>query len=203
MPLFREWSINEHCLAAIWKIEEPESFFLERTAMSPEIKNEKKRMEHIAGRFLLMHLKEDFPILTIKPDAHDKPRIENNQYHFSISHSWPYVAVAVNSKEDTGIDIQTIRQGIQNIQHKFLSASEQQLFNNDTTLLTLAWSAKEAVYKWNGKRGIEFIEDLPIVLFEKNGADYKLDILCRSTHSPRLVKLQSIVHLDFVCVYVS
>lgn len=203
MPLFREWSINEHCLAAIWEIQEPESFFLERTGLAPDIKNEKKRLEHLAGRFLLKHLKEDFPILNIRPDEHDKPRIENNQYHFSISHSWPYVAVAIDSHADAGIDIQTLRSGIQNIQHKFLSSSEQRLFNNDTQLLTLAWSAKEAVYKWRGKRGVEFIEHIPIVLFEKNTTDYNINIFSKSTNDPRLIYLQSIVNQYFTCAFVS
>jgi len=203
MPLYREWSINEHCLAAIWEIQEPESFFLERTGMTSEIKNEKRRIEHLAGRFLLKHLKEDFPILNIRPDQHDKPRIENNQYHFSISHSWPYVAVSIDPNEDTGIDIQTIRQGIQKIQHKFLSAEEQQLFNNDTTLLTLAWSAKEAAYKWRGKRGVDFIEHIPIISFEKNDAGYNINILSKSVDDTKLVHLQSVVQADFTCAFVT
>src|ERR1700749_152451 len=97
MPLYREWSISHHALAAIWKIDEPESFFTERTGIIKDIKNEKRRMEHHAGRFLLKHLKEDFPLLNIVPDVEDKPRIDNNEYYFSISHSWPYVAAVIDS----------------------------------------------------------------------------------------------------------
>lgn len=61
MPLFREWSSDKYSLAAIWKIEEPESFFTERTGITSDIKNEKRRMERLAGRFLLKYLKNDFP----------------------------------------------------------------------------------------------------------------------------------------------
>ena len=65
-------------MAAIWKIDEPETFFTERTGISSDIKSEKRRMEHLAGRFLLKHLKEDFPLFNIKPDEHDKRYLHVN-----------------------------------------------------------------------------------------------------------------------------
>ncbi len=44
MPLYQEWSSDKYSLAAIWKIEEPESFFIERTGLpAPDIKAEKRR----------------------------------------------------------------------------------------------------------------------------------------------------------------
>ena len=202
MPLIREWSITAHCLAAIWKIEEPESFFLERTGLNVPINNEKRRLEHLTGRLLLKHLKDDFPILNISPDQHDKPRIDDDRYHFSISHSWPYVAVAIDPSESTGIDIETWRENIHKIQHKFLSPSEQALFQNDTHLLTTAWCAKEAAYKWRGRRGVEFIAHLPIVLFEKTGQNYDINILSKSQDTDSTIELKSIVENDFVCVFI-
>lgn len=33
----------------------------------------------------------------------------------------------------------------------------------DEKTITAAWSAKEAAYKWNGRRGVDFIEHLPII----------------------------------------
>src|SRR5271156_3599313 len=151
MPLLKEWNIGPYGLAAIWKTEEPESFFREATGIDTDIKNDKRRIEHLAGRYLLRHLEEDFPIHGIKKDIHDKPRIDNDEFRFSISHSWPYIAAVINPFAEAGIDIQTWNPRIQDIQHKFLSADEQEMFQNDTKLLTLAWCAKEAAYKWNGK----------------------------------------------------
>src|ERR1044071_1284189 len=167
MPLYREWSSDPYSLAAIWKIEEPESFFIQRTGLGElDIKNEKRRMERLAGRFLLKHLKEDFPLLNIRPDEHDKPRIDDNQYYFSISHSWPYVAVVVSPYVECGIDIQTWHPKVEKIRHKFLSPGEQTMFGEDPRMITLAWSSKEAVYKWQGRRGVDFIEHLPVTVVQ-------------------------------------
>ena len=161
MPLYHEWSPREHALAAIWHISEPEAFFSSKTGLSPTIKHPRKRIEHLCGRFLLRHLKEDFPLLHIAPDEHDKPRLPEDRYYFSISHSYPYVAAIISDREDCGIDIQTWKNGIEDIAHMYLSHDEIAMCG-DAQLLTLAWAAKEAAYKWWGRRGADFIRDLPI-----------------------------------------
>jgi len=202
MPLYREWSIEHHSLAAIWEIDEPESFFTERTGLAPDIKFEKRRMEHLAGRFLLKHLKEDFPLFNIQPDKHDKPRIDYNAYYFSISHSWPYVAAMISPSHECGIDIQTWHPRIQKIQHKFLSAEEQKLFKDDTQLLTMAWCAKEAAYKWQGRRGVEFIEHLEIISVEKTGANYNIVINLKLNAPSRVLSIENLMEQAFSCSFV-
>jgi phosphopantetheinyl transferase len=162
MPLYQEWSPNEHALAAIWHIEEPEAFFEDKTGLYPQIKHPKKRIEHLCGRYLLQQLREDFPLHHIAPDEHDKPRLPHNRYYFSISHSYPYVAAVISDKEECGIDLQVWKDNIADIAYMFLSDEEQAICQHDARLFTLAWSAKEAAYKWNGRRGAEFIRDLAI-----------------------------------------
>ena len=203
MPLYKEWEIGDHGLAAIWKVEEPESFFMERTGMVADIKAERRRIEHLAGRFLLKHLETDFPIHGIAKDKHDKPRLENDAFFFSISHSWPYIAAVVDPYSEAGIDIQTWHPKIEQIQHKFLSAEEQILFENDPKLITLAWSAKEAVYKWNGKRGVDFIEHMPVEVFHKNAPNKNMTIYFKSKNVPKMVSLENIINTDFTCSYVT
>ena len=173
MPIYQEWSPNEHSLAAIWKIEEPEAFFLElevvrNAARIEHIKHPRRRIEHLAGRFLLNYLQADFPLHHIANDLHDKPRLPDNQYFFSISHSYPYVAVLISDKEECGIDIQIWKDGIEKIVDMFLSAHEQTLCEGDSKLFTLAWCIKEATYKWNGRRGADFIRDLGIQQIKLN-----------------------------------
>jgi phosphopantetheinyl transferase len=167
MPLYQEWSPDDHSLAAIWRIEEEEAFFLSpesvRKVVQPEqIRHPRRRLEHFGGRFLLQHLKEDFPLHHIAADIHDKPRLPENRYFFSISHSFPYVAAVISEREECGIDIQVWHPRIERIAHMFLSETEQQLCLEDGRLMTLAWCAKEAAYKWNGRRGADFIRDLPL-----------------------------------------
>lgn len=203
MPLYREWASDPYSLAAIWKIEEPESFFVERTGLGQlDIKHEKRRMERLAGRFLLKHLKEDFPLLNIRPDEHDKPRIDDNQYYFSISHSWPYVAVVVSPYVECGIDIQTWHPKMEKLQNKFLSPEEQVFFRNDPKLITLAWSAKEAVYKWQGRRGVDFIEHLPVTKIEENGRDINIIIYCQLIREKMNILSKGNLEEDFSLSYV-
>lgn len=203
MSLYREWSSDKYSLAAIWKIDEPESFFIERTGLpAPDIKAEKRRLERLAGRFLLRHLKEDFPLLNIRPDEHDKPRIDNNEYYFSISHSWPYVAAVVSPYVECGIDIQCWHPNIERIQHKFLSHAEQDIIGADPKLITLAWSAKEAAYKWQGRRGVEFIDHMPINAQGKDHDYHNINIFMHLTEPAREILIQGVVEQDFSCAFV-
>ncbi|HTN46759.1 MAG TPA: 4'-phosphopantetheinyl transferase superfamily protein [Flavipsychrobacter sp.] len=201
MPLYREWSSDPYSLAAIWEIAEPESFFLERTRVHTDIKNPKKRLEHLAGRFLLKHLEEDFPLLNIHIDEHDKPRLPDNEYFFSISHSYPYVAVVVSPFVECGIDIQVWHPRMELLQHKFLSEKEQKLFTGDPQLLTLAWSAKEAAYKWQGRRGVDFIEHLPIQHLQKEDGLFQMDVLLRLSSPFVKITVKGMIEKDFACCY--
>ena len=203
MPIYKEWEVGDTGLAAIWKVEEPEAFFVERTGLTTDLKLEKRRIEFLAGRFLLKHLEADFPVHNINKDEHDKPRIDNNDFFFSISHSWPYIAAVIDTDNEAGIDIQTWHPRIERIQHKFLSAEEQELLLHDPKLLTVAWSAKEAVYKWNGKRGVDFIEHLPIDVFHNRPPNYNMTIYLKSNVMPKMVSIENIITTDFTCSYVA
>ncbi len=203
MPLLKEWNIGNHGRGVIWKIEEPEAFFREQVSVETDISNERRRTEHLAGRFLLKFLDAEFPLHQIVKDEHDKPRLPDEFYFFSISHSWPYVAAVIDPIEEAGIDIQTYHPNIGNIQHKYLSAEEQLLFDNDPKLLTLAWSAKEAVYKWNGKRGVDFIGHLPIDVFDNNTPKKNIIIYFKSKKMPKMVLVENVITDEFTCTYVS
>jgi 4'-phosphopantetheinyl transferase EntD len=108
----------------------------------------------------------------------------------------------IDDEVEAGIDIQTYHPKIADIKHKYLSEEEQLFFNNDPQLLTLAWSAKEAVYKWNGKRGVDFIGHLPIDVFEKRDDNYNIIIYFKSKKMPKMVLVENIMTIDFTCTYV-
>lgn len=174
MPLFKEWAPDEFSLAAIWHIEEEESFFQDKTGLTPSIRHPRRRLEHLAGRFLLQHLRNDFPLFHIAPDEHDKPRIPEDQYLFNVSHSYPYVAAVLSDHEECGIDIQVWHKDMSRIVHMFLSDREKQVCLEDAQRYNLAWSLKEAVYKWKGRRGADFIRDFPISLMNEQISDFSL-----------------------------
>jgi phosphopantetheinyl transferase len=162
MPIFKELSLNEHSKFAIWKVEEAESFFAEQTGLTSDKKNETKRKEHLAGRFLLKYLMPDFELEKINISELGKPYLVEEPFHFSITHSFPYIGAAINYEKEIGIDVQTIQDRIHRIQHKFLSEKEQFICEDNTGKITLAWTAKEAAFKRYGLGAVDFIQHMPI-----------------------------------------
>ena len=136
-------------------------------------------------------------------DDQDKPRVANNEYFFSISHSWPYVAVVISPYVEAGIDIQCWHPRMEKLQSKFLSAEEQQLFKNDTSLITMAWCAKEAAYKWQGMRGVEFIDHLPIVSYYPQVGKYHMSIYLQLIQPKERISLECLIEQDFACAVVT
>ena len=199
MPLLKQWNPGSHSRAAIWKVEEPESFFLEQTGLSSTINNEKRRIEHLAGRFLLTQLDKEFPLGEIQVDGNGKPYLESREWYFSISHSWPYIAAVIDPVDETGIDIQTWNDKIARIKHKYLSEEEQDMLLHDDKYFTLAWCAKECAYKWHGKEGVEFIEELPIAWFGRN---LDINIYFKLNKTPQMIFTKSFMEEGFACTYI-
>ncbi len=167
MGLFYTQTIDEATRLAIWHIEEPENFFLESVPVSREITHPAKRLQHLAGRFLLQYLFPDFPIRLIQIAHTRKPYIPEDPYHFSISHCGNYAAAIVSTERRVGIDIEQPTERILRLMKKFLSEDEHQLIiphNTDqlVTMGTLFWSMKESMFKWYSHGEIDFKEHLHI-----------------------------------------
>ncbi|HQD09283.1 MAG TPA: hypothetical protein PLQ65_06445 [Flavihumibacter sp.] len=142
MALFYQHNINQRTRLAIWRIEEPESFFLQQVPLKRDVTHPYKRLQHLAGRFLLRELFADFPLAEIEVADTKKPFLPNEKYHFSISHSGNFAAAIVSSESRVGIDIELVTPRIERIAHKFLCAEEKaflapwELFNKIRTELT-------------------------------------------------------------------
>jgi len=163
VALFYQHNINEHTKAAIWRIEEPEDFFLEKVPLKQDVSHPYKRLQHLAGRYLLPALFEDFPLEEILIADTRKPFLESEAYHFSISHCGNYAAAIVSSRQRVGVDIERVTPRIHGIAPKFLHDNEKIFLNEwepiskiHLELTTVLWSAKEAVYKWHGLGQLEF-----------------------------------------------
>lgn len=202
MPLFYQHNINESTRLAIWKIEEPESFFAS-VPLSRAITHPHKRLQHLAGRYLLRFLYPDFPHGEILIASTSKPYLPHEQYHFSISHCGNYAAAIVSSCERVGIDIEIPTIKVLRILHKFLHPQELQLFNlkvlpfkfrdtdpqlptSDPVLCTLLWSMKEAMFKWWGWGEVDFSEMLRIDYFQLKGEGCANAALVREQQSAPL-----------------
>ena len=94
---------------------------------------------------------------------------------FSLSHTNSYAAAMLHPTAPVGIDVEQVSERVLRIRKKFLSETEESILQSFgsrfahlsmTAIYTLAWSAKEAAYKALHQSGIDFINDLPIVLID-------------------------------------
>ena len=143
-----------------------------------EITHPNKRLQHLAGRYLLRYLFPAFPYQEILIADTRKPYLSSEAYHFSISHCGDYAAAIVSRECRVGIDIEIPSDKVARIAKKFLHADEQACFalgpqyeQPDIQLATVLWSAKEAMFKWWGWGEIDFSEMLRInpFTFDKSG----------------------------------
>jgi 4'-phosphopantetheinyl transferase EntD len=169
MPLFYQHNINENTRLGIWKIEEPEIFFLREVPLKKDVSHPHKRLQHLAGRYLLPFLFDDFPIEEIVIADTRKPFLENEKYHFSISHCGDFAAAIVSSQSRVGVDIEIISDKVGKIRHKFLSDDEYRLIDGgwpmtmsnafsfeEQKYLTILWSSKESIFKWYSLGNVDF-----------------------------------------------
>jgi phosphopantetheinyl transferase len=157
----------------VWWIREEEGFFLDKVPLQREITHPHKRLQHLAGRFLLQELYPDFPYELIRIADTRKPYLDNEAYHFSISHCGDYAAAFVSPWVRVGVDVERSSPRIGKVLHKFLHPGElawldarQGGFSTEHpeagpyAMANLLWSAKESVFKWYGEGGVDFSEHI-------------------------------------------
>ena len=167
MPLVYQQNINADTKLGLWRIEEPENFFLQFVPLQKKITHPHKRLQHLAGRFLLRKLFPHFPLKLIKIAETRKPFLPGEQYHFSISHCGDYAAVIVSSKYRVGVDVEWPQQKIDIVKHKFMGTKEFTVLKmmderDELFKLTMAWSIKEAIFKWYGLGQLDFKKHMVI-----------------------------------------
>ena len=162
MAIFYQHQINENTQLGIWKIEEPESFFLQKVPIKKDVSHPHKRLQHLAGRYLLTWLFPDFPLEEVLIADTRKPFLPNEAYHFSISHCGDFAAAIASKTKRVGVDVELVTAKVSRIRHKFLNDFEWQLANDsnsgisDDEQLTALWSAKESIFKWYSLGEMDF-----------------------------------------------
>ncbi|HEY4337234.1 MAG TPA: 4'-phosphopantetheinyl transferase superfamily protein, partial [Puia sp.] len=158
MPLFYQHNINPGTKLGIWHIGEPETFFLQKVPLKKDVSHPFKRLQHLAGRYLLTFLFPDFPLEDVQIADTRKPFLENEKYHFSISHCGAFAAAIVSRDHRVGVDIESIKSRIRGLSHKFMGTDEATIIGKNLSdeWMTLLWSAKESLFKWYGRGEVDF-----------------------------------------------
>ena len=164
MPIFFQQQINEFTRLGVWKIEETEAFFQSNVPQHRDVTHPHKRLQHLAGRYLLQYLFPGFPYEMVQIADTKKPFLPNEEYHFSISHCGDYAAAIVSSRQRVGVDVELPSEKVGLIRNKFLSPAELAGFDkgDDLNWLTVFWSAKEAVFKWYGNGKVDFKQHIQL-----------------------------------------
>lgn len=146
-----------------WRIEEDESSLIHSLPPNQEsdsllpIKKPEKRLQWLAVR----NLAANMGIGTIHKNELGAPILSSG--FCSVSHCGNLVAIAFNPTQPTGIDLELNDEQCYRLKSKFISPEEAEIIGEITpSVARQIWSAKEAVYKWDGGKRLDFRMHLPV-----------------------------------------
>jgi phosphopantetheinyl transferase len=169
MPEHLFKTYNNGVSILVWKVEESIDELLTRLPHSivedsvfTKIQVTHLQTEFLVGRLITGiicdYLSIDYQ--GIEKDIHGKPHLANVAWEMSLTHSQSLVVVAVHPSQAIGIDIEKPNKKLKRIMPRLFTEAENQMVNGDLVMMSWFWSAKEALYKLYGKRGIDFKEHL-------------------------------------------
>ena len=126
------------------------------------ISHPEKRREWATARLAIAEaLKElQLPYPGFFKDEHGKSQSMNGQGFVSLTHTPGFAGAIFHRELPVGIDMDLIRAKILNIGFRFLDPSELDFLEKDPIHYTMAWSAKESIFKCQGKRGVSFRDNI-------------------------------------------
>ena len=175
MPIVYNKNIDDQTILAVWKIQETEEELIAGLQLKQHeleflssLNNGKRLLHWLSTRLLLRTMLNTDDYIDCRMDDHGKPYLVDIDYEISLSHSYDYAAVMISSNKKVGVDIELMKDKIQLIKHKFLSVDELKQQNLDTSVdgLYVSWCVKEAIYKWNGRKGLELKKDMFVKAFD-------------------------------------
>ncbi|KEQ29337.1 4'-phosphopantetheinyl transferase family protein [Pedobacter antarcticus] len=195
MPVIYKHEIDEQTTLAVWKIEEQEQELISGLQLKQHeldfiaSLNKGKRLLHwLSTRLLLRTLLNTSAYIDVRMDDHGKPFLSDSSFHISLSHSYDYAAVMIGRTRSVGVDIEMIKPKIQSIKQKFLSLTELGELNLETNSLYISWCAKEAIYKWYGKKGLEFRKHIRLLPFIPSDQG-ELQAIVTLPEGPKILKV--------------
>lgn len=184
MAEFIRKNVDEHTFYAIWKITESvvelESAIELREGekqLYASFVAESRKKQWLAYRILVRELMKPGDY-AVEYDTVGKPYLAGSDLHISVSHSGEMAAVIISRNTRVGIDIEKVRQRVYHVRERFLNAAELGAISkeDDYEMLTLAWSAKEALYKLYGVRELDFRENIRLELPSEPGQIFSAGI---------------------------
>ncbi|MCH7410104.1 4'-phosphopantetheinyl transferase superfamily protein [Belliella sp. DSM 111904] len=148
--------------------------FRERLALS-NISREEKKNEWKAARIALKSALDqiDLPYPGFYKDEHGKSHPKDGHGYVSLTHTRGIAAAIFHKNMPVGIDLDYVRDKVVNLGPKFLDSSEMEFLQSDPLRYTMAWSAKESIFKCQGKKGISLRENILLEPFSESDSIIK------------------------------
>lgn len=160
MPLIQDISVGKNRLG-LWKIDGSEIRFekeFPKEAAQLSVRHPRTQLQRYASRLLLAEMLGEMP--EVSKDEHGKPLLPNHPFELSISHTEGYAAILLGIGK-LGVDVQHFKPNVMTVRDRFLDDRELELAH-DVETTTLFWAAKEAIYKYNAKPGLDFRDPISI-----------------------------------------
>jgi 4'-phosphopantetheinyl transferase EntD len=160
MPLIEDRMVGNNRLG-LWKIDGSEVHFeadFPDVAAGLSVRHPRTQLQRYASRLLLAEMLGEMP--EVSKDENGKPLLPNHSLEISISHTEGYAAILLGTGK-LGVDVQHFKPNVMKVRDRFLDDRELEMAQ-DIESTTLLWAAKEAVYKYNAKPGLDFKEPITI-----------------------------------------
>jgi len=174
MPLMLHRSLMRDVQMGIWEIAETETNLRAKLQLNEaelahleSIKVERKRLQWLASRCVVRFLlcTPEFIAMNVSPTG--QPLITSMQRNVSITHSGRFAGAMISSHQAVGLDLEEVSDKVMAIRHKFINEQEDQFLDKNDSMSTLvAWSAKEAMFKWYGNGEVDFRKHMTLHPFE-------------------------------------
>lgn len=148
----------------------------------------RRRAEWVAWRALLRENAERWSVgeqaLKVAYAATGEPIFEGLEGSLSVSHCRGYVALARSHEGRCGIDIERLDRKFETIEDKYISSAERALAEGVDTVdfRAATWCAKEAVYKYLGREGVDFRRDMQVVALDPTGVYIDIEAFGERLH---------------------
>lgn len=131
-------------------------------ASAVRFQNERRRMEHLAWRRIVRRELG----LDVIIDYNDvgAPVVSQPNRRISVAHGGGMVAVAI-ADIPVGVDIESLERDFSMASSRYLSVEESQL-SDDARWSAMVWTAKEAMYKLYGRRGVDLRTELQVIDYD-------------------------------------
>lgn len=174
MPELLRKKIDDHSMYALWNITESVGELLGMIRLNKAEQElfssfvaESRQKQWLAYRILVrsLLLPAHYPV---EYDEAGKPYLAGPGIHISVTHSGHLAAVILSSAGRAGIDLEAVKPKIERVKERYLSPEELSGIGGPEAhdILTLAWCAKEALYKLYGHQGLDFREEMRLDLPE-------------------------------------